>query len=76
MSLGAQYYVMEAAYSLPKLNDYVDYFITLAYDYHGVWDGVVNANAPLNSLNKDDVFSVVSIFLSQILHTCPHLKLA
>ncbi|XP_013136672.1 PREDICTED: probable chitinase 2 isoform X2 [Papilio polytes] len=58
MSLGAQYYVMEAAYSLPKLNDYVDYFITLAYDYHGVWDGVVNANAPLNSLNKDDVFSV------------------
>ncbi|XP_013176359.1 PREDICTED: probable chitinase 2 isoform X2 [Papilio xuthus] len=58
MSVGAQYYVMEAAYSLPKLNDYVDYFIVLAYDYHGVWDGVVNANAPLYGLNKDDVFSI------------------
>ncbi|KPJ10961.1 putative chitinase 2 [Papilio machaon] len=58
MSLGAQYYVFEAAYSLPELNNYVDYFIVLAYDYHGAWGGVVNANAPLYGLNKDDTFSI------------------
>ncbi|XP_073965066.1 probable chitinase 10 [Choristoneura fumiferana] len=48
---------MEVAYDLPKLTRYLDLLHMVCYDYHGAWDGVVGANAPLRA-GKHDVLSV------------------
>lgn len=52
-ALGAGKDTMEAAYDLPKLSRYLDFIHMMCYDYHGTWDGVVGANAPLKSVGQD-----------------------
>ncbi|XP_073964913.1 probable chitinase 2 isoform X1 [Choristoneura fumiferana] len=52
-ALGAGKDTMEAAYDLPKLSRYLDFIHMMCYDYHGTWDGVVGANAPLKGVDQD-----------------------
>ncbi|CAH2056350.1 unnamed protein product, partial [Iphiclides podalirius] len=57
-AIGAGKETMEAAYDLHKLSGYLDFIHMMCYDYHGTWDGVVGANAPLKGTSDDDVLSV------------------
>ncbi|XP_045508158.1 probable chitinase 2 [Colias croceus] len=57
-ALGAGKETMDAAYDLAKLSRYLDFIHMMCYDYHGTWDGVVGANAPLRGTNDQDVLSV------------------
>ncbi|CAK1593261.1 unnamed protein product [Parnassius mnemosyne] len=57
-ALGAGKATMEAAYELHKLSLYLDFIHMMCYDYHGTWDGVVGANAPLRGTSDDDELSV------------------
>ncbi|KAG7312758.1 hypothetical protein JYU34_001135 [Plutella xylostella] len=54
---------MDAAYELSKLSRFLDFIHMMCYDYHGTWDGVVGANAPLTGLSEEDVLSIVSSLL-------------
>ncbi|XP_013136711.1 PREDICTED: probable chitinase 2 [Papilio polytes] len=57
-ALGAGKETMDAAYDMHKLSRYLDFIHMMCYDYHGTWDGVVGANAPLRGTSDDDVLSV------------------
>lgn len=57
-ALGAGKATMDSAYDLTKLSRYLDFLHMMCYDYHGTWDGVVGANAPLKGLDSEDVLSV------------------
>ncbi|XP_048477851.1 probable chitinase 2 [Plutella xylostella] len=57
-ALGAGKETMDAAYELSKLSRYLDFIHMMCYDYHGTWDGVVGANAPLTGLSEEDVLSI------------------
>lgn len=59
-ALGAGKSTMETAYDLTKLSRYLDFIHMMCYDYHGTWDGVVGANAPLKGVSDDDILSLVS----------------
>lgn len=52
---------MEDAYDLTELNKYLDFIHLMSYDYHGKWDNVTGANAPLHSSRQDDTNTVVSL---------------
>lgn len=52
---------MDSAYDLTKLSRYLDLLHIMCYDYHGTWDRVVGANAPLKGTSEDDFLSVVSM---------------
>lgn len=58
-ALGAGKTTMETAYDLTKLSRYLDLIHMMCYDYHGTWDGVVGANAPLRGIDDKDVLSLV-----------------
>lgn len=60
-ALGAGKETMDSAYELAKLSRYLDFIHMMCYDYHGTWDGVVGANAPVNGMGDKDVLSLVSI---------------
>lgn len=67
-ALGAGKSTMETAYDLAKLSRHLDLIHIMAYDYHGTWDRVVGANAPLKGSDSSDVLSVefsVDYMLSQ-----------
>ncbi|KAJ8707114.1 hypothetical protein PYW08_011248 [Mythimna loreyi] len=57
-ALGAGKTTMETAYDLTKLSRYLDLIHMMCYDYHGTWDGVLGANAPLKGVNENDTLSV------------------
>ncbi|XP_072937484.1 probable chitinase 2 [Epargyreus clarus] len=57
-ALGAGKDTMDAAYDLIKLSRYLDFIHMMCYDYHGTWDHVVGANAPLRGGDEKDVLSV------------------
>nr|AJG44542.1 chitinase 2 [Cnaphalocrocis medinalis] len=57
-ALGAGKDTMDAAYDLAKLSRYLTLIHMMCYDYHGTWDGVVGANAPLRGTDDEDVLSV------------------
>ncbi|KAJ0170307.1 hypothetical protein K1T71_014235 [Dendrolimus kikuchii] len=57
-ALGAGKTTMDTAYDLAKLSRYLDLLHMMCYDYHGTWDGVVGANAPLRGLDSEDFLSV------------------
>ncbi|XP_022817324.1 probable chitinase 2 [Spodoptera litura] len=57
-ALGAGKSTMETAYDLAKLSRYLDLIHMMCYDYHGTWDGVLGANAPLKGINDNDTLSV------------------
>lgn len=60
-AIGSERETISSAYDLPKLNQHLDLVYLMSYDYHGSWDRVIGANAPLKGLKKDDVFSVVRV---------------
>ncbi|XP_050090378.1 probable chitinase 2 [Anopheles aquasalis] len=41
--------VIDEAYDIPALSNYLDFLHIMCYDYHGTWDGKVGPNAPLAS---------------------------
>ncbi|KAL1132660.1 hypothetical protein AAG570_010612, partial [Ranatra chinensis] len=53
-ALGANIDVIKGAYDLQQINKYLDYIHLMCYDYHGSWENVTGANAPLYS-NRDDL---------------------
>ncbi|CAB3241732.1 unnamed protein product [Arctia plantaginis] len=57
-ALGAGKETMDSAYDLSKLSRYLDLLHIMCYDYHGTWDRVVGANAPLRGTSEDDFLSV------------------
>ncbi|XP_026483657.2 probable chitinase 2 [Vanessa tameamea] len=57
-ALGAGKDTMESAYDLAKLSRYLDFIHMMCYDYHGTWDNLVGANAPLDGIGDNDVLSV------------------
>ncbi|XP_045457634.1 probable chitinase 2 [Melitaea cinxia] len=57
-ALGAGKETMDSAYELAKLSRYLDFIHMMCYDYHGTWDGVVGANAPVNGMGDKDVLSL------------------
>ncbi|XP_075988351.1 chitinase 2 [Anticarsia gemmatalis] len=57
-ALGAGKTTMDTAYDLAKLSRYLDLIHMMCYDYHGTWDRVVGANAPLRGVDAEDVLSV------------------
>ncbi|XP_059062527.1 probable chitinase 2 [Achroia grisella] len=57
-ALGAGRDTMEVAYDLPKLSRYLDLIHMMCYDYHGKWDGMIGANAPLRGGSDEDVLSL------------------
>ncbi|KAM3956129.1 chitinase 2 [Aphomia sociella] len=57
-ALGAGKDTMDVAYDLTKLSRYLDLIHMMCYDYHGTWDGMVGANAPLRGGSEEDVLSV------------------
>lgn len=62
-AVGAGKDTMEVAYDLEELNKYLDFFHLMGYDYHGKWDKMTGANAPLTSSDPNDVLTVVSTVL-------------
>lgn len=53
------------SYDVKEINKYVHFINLMAYDFHGVWDGVTGHNAPLNPTKTDRTayqkqFNVVS----------------
>lgn len=57
-ALGAGKDTMDSAYELGKLSRYLDLIHMMCYDYHGTWDKLVGANAPLRGTDEEDVLSV------------------
>ncbi|XP_046974883.1 probable chitinase 2 [Vanessa cardui] len=49
---------MNTVYDLTHVNYYLDFMHIMTYDYHGAWDGVVGANAPIRGQYKDDIYSI------------------
>lgn len=74
-ALGAGKDTMDNAYDLPKLSKYLDFIHMMCYDYHGTWDGVVGANAPLKGLAGDDFLSVKYTINYMISHGVSPYKL-
>ncbi|KAG6447259.1 hypothetical protein O3G_MSEX004873 [Manduca sexta] len=62
-ALGAGKDTMDTAYDVAKLSRYLDLIHMMCYDYHGTWDGVVGANAPLRGTSEDDVLSLICMDL-------------
>lgn len=56
-AIGASTKVIQEAYSVRELSNYLDFMHIMCYDYGGSWDAKVGANAPLKG---DDPLTVVS----------------
>lgn len=67
MAVPAGIEYIEKGYDVPKLNQYLDWFNILSYDYHSAFEPSVNHHAPLYSLeepseyNYDVELNIVSI---------------
>ncbi|KAJ2938296.1 hypothetical protein O0L34_g13210 [Tuta absoluta] len=72
---GAGKETMEAAYELTKLSRYLTLIHMMCYDYHGTWDGVVGANAPLDSADQNDVLTVEYTIKYMLAHGVSPYKL-
>ncbi|XP_034838643.1 probable chitinase 2 [Maniola hyperantus] len=57
-ALGAGKETMDTAYDLARLSRYLDFIHMMCYDYHGTWDNMVGANAPLRGTSEDDFLSI------------------
>ncbi|XP_023943910.2 probable chitinase 2 [Bicyclus anynana] len=57
-ALGAGKETMDTAYDLARLSRYLDFLHMMCYDYHGTWDNLVGANAPLRGTTEADFLSV------------------
>ncbi|XP_063538160.1 acidic mammalian chitinase-like [Cydia strobilella] len=45
---------IDLSYDVTELNEYLDYFHLMCYDYHGSWDTATGVNAPLYAQLTDD----------------------
>jgi chitinase len=54
--------VIDEAYDIPALSQYLDYVSVMTYDYHGQWDKVTGHLAPLKEHpeDADKTFNLVS----------------
>lgn len=57
MAVPAGIEYIEKGYDIPKLNQYLDWFNLLTYDYHSAFEPAVNHHAPLRSLEEDDEYN-------------------
>lgn len=57
---------MDVVYDLVHVNYYLDFMHIMTYDYHGAWDGVVGANAPIYGEHENDIYSIVSKNLTEV----------
>lgn len=57
-AIGAAPDVIQSAYDLPALSQYLDYLHIMTYDYHGTWESKVGVNAPLRGTSDADHLSV------------------
>lgn len=57
-AIGASSKLIDDAYDIKLLSNYLDFLHIMCYDYHGAWDKKVGANAPLSS---DDLLNIVRI---------------
>ena len=55
--------VINEAYEIPSLSQYLDYISVMTYDYHGPWDKVTGHLAPLKEHpeDTDKTYNLVSI---------------
>lgn len=57
MAVPAGIEYIEKGYDIPKLNQYLDWFNLLTYDYHSAFEPSVNHHAPLYSLVEEDEYN-------------------
>lgn len=57
-AIGINPTVINEAYDIENLNRYLDFFHLMCYDYHGTWDRITGANAPLRSPDFSDKLTV------------------
>ncbi|CAK9817594.1 Probable chitinase 2 [Anthophora quadrimaculata] len=57
--------IIDKAYDIPQLSNYLDYIHVMAYDYHGSWDKMVLPNAPLKSLDDHSVEETLKYLLNK-----------
>lgn len=57
MAIPAGIEYLEKGYDLPKLNEYLDFFNLLSYDYHSAFEPSVNHHAPLYGLEEDNEYN-------------------
>lgn len=53
MAVPAGFEYIEKGYDIPKLNQHLDWFNLLSYDYHSAFEPSVNHHSPLYSENDD-----------------------
>ena len=47
VAVGAGKPIIDRAYDVPSVSEYVDYINVMTYDFHGAWEHVTGHNAPL-----------------------------
>lgn len=57
-ALSAGIETLESGYILPDVYQYLDFIHLMCYDYHGNWEAVTGANAPLSSTLTGDLLTV------------------
>ncbi|XP_008545499.1 mucin-5AC isoform X1 [Microplitis demolitor] len=57
MAVPAGIEYLEKGYDLPRLNEYLDFFNLLSYDYHSAFEPAVNHHAPLYGLEEDNEYN-------------------
>jgi GH18 family chitinase len=57
MAVPAGLEYIEKGYDIPKLNQHLDWFNLLTYDYHSAFEPSVNHHAPLYGENVDDEYN-------------------
>jgi GH18 family chitinase len=81
MAVPAGLEYIEKGYDIPKLNQHLDWFNLLTYDYHSAFEPSVNHHAPLYGENVDDEYNydsdlnIVSYWIIQPLIHQPNLIL-
>ncbi|XP_034949462.1 uncharacterized protein Cht6 [Chelonus insularis] len=57
MAIPAGIEYLEKGYDLPRLNEYLDFFNLLSYDYHSAFEPAVNHHSPLYGLEEDNEYN-------------------
>ena len=69
--------VIQKAYNIPKLSEYLDYVSVMTYDYHGQWDKQTGHVAPIyeHPDDLDSTFNLVSSLKLDLHWEISHIKL-
>uniref|UniRef100_A0ABD2XD38 chitinase n=1 Tax=Trichogramma kaykai TaxID=54128 RepID=A0ABD2XD38_9HYME len=57
MAIPAGIETLEKGYDIPRLNEYLDFFNLLSYDYHSAYEPAANHHAPLYGLEEDNEYN-------------------